>query len=208
VECADARSFVRAIVPDGAADRSQQSAPAERHRCPAQELFDLLLDATADGIMDMDLAAGGVAYSPRWLALLGYDEHEHAATPELWRRLSHPDDVPAVEAALGDHQQNYWPFAHTWRMRHRTGEWRSVLGRAVTLREADGRPRRTVMVCSDVTEQARVEQQLQTLSTAVPALLETLSTCRKLLEQCRTRPLDPDEWEAFLALKQPGLTLL
>jgi PAS domain-containing protein len=193
-------------MPEGANRRSPSAATADAG-CAAPQLLDLLLDATAEGIMDMDLRAGSVSYTPRWLALLGYNENEHRATPDLWRELSHPDDVAGVEVALADHQRDYWPFAHTWRMRHRAGEWRSVLGRAVTLRDQDGCPVRTVMVCGDVTDQVRVEQRMQELAAAVPALLETLAECRDLLERCLTRPLTPAEWEAFL-LKQPKLRLL
>jgi PAS domain-containing protein len=57
----------------------------------AAELLDLVLAATNDGIMDWNTVTGVVAYSGRWKALLGYEEHELLDSPSLWRELSHPD---------------------------------------------------------------------------------------------------------------------
>jgi PAS domain-containing protein len=91
---------------------------------PPGEMSELILAATNDGIMDWDLVHGTVHYSERWKTLLGFEDHELADTPSLWQDLSHPEDLPGAEALLRDHVENLWPFAHTWRMRHKNGGWR------------------------------------------------------------------------------------
>ncbi len=126
----------------------------------AQSMLDLILAATNDGIMDWDLVSGLVTYSERWKALLGFEAHELADTPTLWRDVSHPDDLPGTETQLRDHIENLWPFAHRWRMRHKNGGWRWSLCRAVTVHDDGGVPIRCVAIFTDVTDQVLAEQRL------------------------------------------------
>jgi PAS domain S-box-containing protein len=127
---------------------------------PAQDMLDMVLAATNDGIMDWDLVSGSVTYSERWKAMLGYEAHELLDLPSQWRALSHPDDLPVTEALLRDHIENQWPFAHTWRMRHKSGTWRSSLCRAVTVHDQPGVPIRCVGIFADVTDQVLAEHRL------------------------------------------------
>lgn len=133
--------------------------------------LDLLMQATADGVLDWDLERRRARYSERWKALLGYEPDELADDVSLWRRLSHPDDVLETEALLKQHHESFWPFQHTWRMQHRTGEWRWVFGRAASQYDDDGVPVRTVVVFSDVTDRVRAEDRHKALASAIPDTL-------------------------------------
>ena len=137
------------------------------------EMLDLILAATNDGIMDWDLINGTMHYSQRWKALLGFEDAELTDAPALWRGLTHPDDLPVVEALLRDHIENLWPFAHTWRMRHKNGDWRWSLCRAVTLHGPGGIPRRCVGIFTDVTEQVLTAQRLTDLTRRNELLLSS-----------------------------------
>jgi signal transduction histidine kinase len=128
---------------------SQKQLP---HDPPAEDdgqLLELLLSATNDGFVDWDLTTGTARYSPRWKMLLGYEEHELAETPALWKSLSHPDDLPRVEELMRDHIENVWPFSHRWRLRHRNA-------------------RRAVSVYTDITDQVRAEERYRALATGIP----------------------------------------
>ncbi|MBC8133137.1 MAG: PAS domain S-box protein [Deltaproteobacteria bacterium] len=129
----------------------------------SSSLLNLILAATNDGVMNWNFVDGTIAYSERWKSLLGYENHELLDAPGLWRDLSHPDDVEEADALLGDHFENLWPFAHTWRMRHKNGDWRWALCRAVTIRDARGAPVRCVGVFTDVTDQVLAERRLAEL---------------------------------------------
>ena len=135
------------------------------------ELLELLLEATTDGVMDWDLVSGVVQYTARWKLLLGYELTGLEDKPTLWRDLSHPDDLPRVVEALSDHLENFWPFNHTWRMKHASGEWRWVFCRAVTSRSAQASPLRLVGVFSDITDRIRAEERQRALASAIPDLL-------------------------------------
>ena len=148
---------------------SQGAPPLVDDRAPravatdSGTLLNLILAATNDGVMDWNLVEGTISYSERWKGLLGYETHELLDTPLLWRDLSHPEDGLEAEALLRDHVENLWPFAHTWRMRHSTGDWRWLLCRAVTVQDDQGVSRRCVCVFTDVTDQVLSEQRMAEL---------------------------------------------
>ena len=129
----------------------------------AATLLHLLLAATNDGFMDWNLVTGSIHYSERWKALLGYEDHELVSTPSLWREMSHPEDLSEANALLIDHTGSLWPFAHTWRMRHKSGEWRWCLCRALTLHDNNSVPLRCLCVFTDVTEQVQAERRMAEL---------------------------------------------
>jgi PAS domain S-box-containing protein len=132
------------------------------------DFLDLLLSATNDGYVDWDLVAGTVTYSPRWKTLLGYEPHELGDHPDLWRQMSHPEDLARADELFRDHLEEMWPLSHRWRMRHRNGDWRWVLCRAATIRDDDARPVRMVSVYTDVTEQVRTEERYRALANGTP----------------------------------------
>jgi PAS domain S-box-containing protein len=136
-------------------------------------LLDPILAATNDGVMDWDVTRGTIAYSDRWKALLGYEAHELVDTPSLWQDLSHPDDRAEAASMLREHIESLWPFAHTWRMLHKNGDWRWSLCRAVTLQGPDNAPSRCVCVFTDVTDQVLAEKRLSELTHRIELLLNS-----------------------------------
>lgn len=148
---------------------SQPNRPHDAFPGDDGSLVELLLAATNDGVLDWDLTRRTASYNARWKLLLGYELEELEDSPELWRTLSHPDDLPLVDQLLAEHLERPWPFSHTWRMRHRNREWRWILCRAVTLRHPQhGTPMRLVAAFSDVTDQVRADERYRALALASP----------------------------------------
>jgi PAS domain S-box-containing protein len=189
IDSSDPGALTTGEVP-GTAGRA---AGAEEARA---EILTLLLDATTDGIMDWDFRSGIIRYTDRWKLLLGYEPQALVDSPTLWSDLSHPEDLPGMREVLTDHLENYWPFSHTWRMRHENGEWRWVLCRAATLRDEQMQPTRLVAVFSDITDRIRAEQRHRALALAIPDLLLRLDTDGLLAD---IKPADGE--------LPPGLTL-
>ncbi|TGR73233.1 hypothetical protein EN836_34315, partial [Mesorhizobium sp. M1C.F.Ca.ET.193.01.1.1] len=52
----------------------------------------LALERAHLGLWDWNLSTGDCYYSPTWSKMLGYEEGELANTPDLWLKLTHPDD--------------------------------------------------------------------------------------------------------------------
>jgi diguanylate cyclase (GGDEF)-like protein/PAS domain S-box-containing protein len=116
--------------------------------------------AANDGLWDFDAQGNDVYFSPRWRAMLGYDEADLKGGLD-WRGLVHPDDISRVQALIRDHVANKTPiFESVHRMRHRSGEWRWVISRAKAQLDEHGRLLRLVGVELDITERKLYEEAL------------------------------------------------
>ena len=116
--------------------------------------------AANDGLWDFDVEGSDVYFSPRWRAMLGYDEADLKGGFD-WRSLVHPDDMSRVQSQIRDHVAAKTPiFESVHRMRHRNGEWRWVISRAKAQLDAHGRLLRLVGVELDITERKLYEEAL------------------------------------------------
>jgi PAS domain S-box-containing protein len=120
----------------------------------SKERFDSILEATNDGIWDWDIVTNAVYFSPRWRAMLGYQDDEGKVSFSSWRKLIHYDDVEEVladlQAFLGGSEQSY---SRTFRMLHKNGEYRWILSRGHVLRDDNGNGYRMIGADTDITEQ-------------------------------------------------------
>jgi diguanylate cyclase (GGDEF)-like protein/PAS domain S-box-containing protein len=125
-----------------------------------EERNELALYSANDGLWDFDTLNNRVYLSPRWKAMLGYDEVDAGEAPD-WRTLVHSDDMSRVQAAIRDHVAGKTPiFESLHRMRHATGEWRWVISRAKARVDDKGRLLRLVGVELDITERKLYEEAL------------------------------------------------
>jgi PAS domain S-box-containing protein len=128
----------------------------------SEERYALIARATNDGVWDWDVSAGTVYYSPRWKAMLGYEDAEIGRTPGEWLDRVHPDDrkelSAAIAAQLGGASA---PLEVRHRIRTRSGDHRWVLCRALTVVDDAGCPSRVVGVLIDLSEQKALEEQLR-----------------------------------------------
>jgi diguanylate cyclase (GGDEF)-like protein/PAS domain S-box-containing protein len=132
----------------------------QRHLRDLEERNELALYSANDGLWDFDTINNRVYLSPRWKAMLGYDEADVGQAPD-WRTLVHSDDMSRVQAAIRDHVAGKTPiFESMHRMRHATGEWRWVISRAKAKVDDKGRLLRLVGVELDITERKLYEEAL------------------------------------------------
>jgi diguanylate cyclase (GGDEF)-like protein/PAS domain S-box-containing protein len=132
----------------------------QRNLRDLEERNELALYSANDGLWDFDTLNNRVYLSPRWKAMLGYDEADVGRAPD-WRTLVHSDDMSRVQAAIRDHVAGKTPiFESMHRMRHATGEWRWVISRAKAKVDDKGRLLRLVGVELDITERKLYEEAL------------------------------------------------
>jgi diguanylate cyclase (GGDEF)-like protein/PAS domain S-box-containing protein len=125
-----------------------------------EERNELASFSANDGLWDFDTLNNRVYLSPRWKAMLGYDEAQVGQAPD-WRLLVHSDDMSRVQAAIRDHVAGKTPFFESMhRMRHASGEWRWVVSRAKALVDDKGRLLRLVGVELDITDRKLYEEAL------------------------------------------------
>jgi PAS domain S-box-containing protein len=130
-------------------------------RRQAEERLALAIAGSNEGIWDWDRNADTVYLSPRWKEIIGYADHELANDLSEWRTRIHPDDQGQVQAArdsffAGDATH----FVIEYRLRHKDGSYRWVMGRGTCLRDADGRPYRMAGSHADITERKAMEREL------------------------------------------------
>jgi diguanylate cyclase (GGDEF)-like protein/PAS domain S-box-containing protein len=125
-----------------------------------EEREPLAQDCAHEGLWDFDVERSDTRFSPAWRAMLGYADDALQGAVD-WRSLVHPDDMPAVHAAMREHVAGNTPrFESVHRMRHRDGSWRWVSSRARATVTAQGRLSRVVGVELDITAQRDYEDAL------------------------------------------------
>ncbi|AWB24111.1 PAS domain S-box protein [Methylobacterium currus] len=145
-----------------------------------------------------------------------------------WLSTLHPDDRNTVEALWRACCLSGTPLDATYRVRHRNGQYRWMLGRAVPLENAEGAIREWVGTMADIDEQVRAAEALRTseerlrLAMAAAEMMTwdidlstrevTCSEIGESLMGVTTGPLDeflamilPEDLPAVLASLEPAL---
>jgi PAS domain S-box-containing protein len=123
----------------------------ERFRAIANSIDQLIWATQADGYHDY--------YNQRWYEYTGVPEG--TTDGEAWNGMFHPDDQ--------EHAWSVWrhclatgePYHIEYRLRHRSGEYRWVLGRAQPVRDEDGRIKRWFGTCTDIHDFKQAQDALR-----------------------------------------------
>lgn len=127
----------------------------------SQERYVLAVHGANDGLWDWDLRTNHIYFSPRWKAMLGYEEPEIGNTPEEWFSRVHPDEADWLKVQITAHlkgQTRHLELEH--RMRHRDGSYRWMLSRGLAVRDGERQPYRMAGSQTDITERKQAENQL------------------------------------------------
>lgn len=133
------------------------------------------VEGSGDGMWDWDVSAGTVLLSPQWKAMLGYAVEEIGSGLEEWSKRVHPEELPAVMAALNDHLEGRKPeYASEHRVLCKDGTWKWILDRGIVVtRNEAGKPLRMIGTHHDVTERRQAEEALKASETRYRRLFET-----------------------------------
>ncbi|MGD8453205.1 MAG: PAS domain S-box protein [Phycisphaerae bacterium] len=125
----------------------------------------LALQGADLGTWDWDVTTGQLAFDDRCAEMLGYRREEIEPQAEAWRQRIHPDDRPAVQAALAAHLAGQTPAYETeHRLQHCSGDWVWVLDKGrVIERGPDGSARRVCGTHLDITDRKRAEAERERL---------------------------------------------
>jgi PAS domain S-box-containing protein len=189
-QAAAARLAASSAPPGPAIDEQPQSRELEQAKSAAEaseERLERVLAATQDGWWESDLLAGVTYHSARWWEIHGLEPDSLPVTPDLWRTLTHPDDVVAVERQLEQAFATRTPrHTLTTRIVHADGHLVPVRVRMLIQFDDDGWPIRISGTATDITELLRAEQmqdefvstvshELRTPLTAIGGALELLT---------------------------------
>lgn len=127
----------------------------------SEERYALAAHGANDGLWDWNLKRNEIYFSPRWKAMLGFEDNEIESSPDEWFNRVHDDDLGRVkmevEAHLGGLTRR---FENEHRMVHKDGTYRWMLSRGIAVPDADGKRQRMAGSFTDVTDRKQSEEQL------------------------------------------------
>ncbi len=119
----------------------------------SEERYSLAVSGSNDGIWDWNVAQNEVHYSPRWKAMLGYQEGDIGTSLDEWLNRIHCDDCDRFrDTFMGPASGDKANLRCEIRMIHRDGTFRWMFCRGVSVRDADGAVCRMAGSLSDITE--------------------------------------------------------
>jgi len=128
----------------------------------SEERLRITLNATNDGIWDLNIPTGITIFSPRWYSMLGYFPDELPALYTTWESLLHPDDLSLAVKKINEHiAQKNEGFSIEVRMLTKQGNYKWVLTRGKIVEWDDkGKPIRMVGTHTDISDRKLIEEKL------------------------------------------------
>jgi PAS domain S-box-containing protein len=141
----------------------RELAIKEEALAESQERLGFALEATNDGLWDVNMLTNEVYLSPRDCEILGFSFEEVHELIRQWDQLVNPEDLPRTHAALNAHLEGRARvFQVEQRLRMKSGDWKWVYTRGkVVARDSDGKALRMTGTHTDISAQKRAESDLQ-----------------------------------------------
>lgn len=146
-------------VRDEVVARTRDLTRANAALAESQERFQRAADGSSVGIWDWNVRTGEDYLSPRWKALLGYEDHELPNEVGSWTGQIHPDDASRVLTTVEAHLQHHKPYDIELRMRCKDGEYRWFHARGQATWDANGSPVRMAGSLVDVHARKLLEDE-------------------------------------------------
>jgi PAS domain S-box-containing protein len=131
----------------------------------SQERYELVAIGGNDGIWDWDMINNEIYISPRWKAVLGYEDFEIENKFGTRDSLIHPDDLITSEKTLKKYLAGETDvFENEIRLKHKNGEYRWILERGIALKNIDKKAYRLAGSITDITERKIMIEKLSEIN--------------------------------------------
>jgi PAS domain S-box-containing protein len=138
------------ISPQVKAEEALRESEA-KFRTIANAMPQMVWSTRADGYHDY--------YNEQWYNFTGMPVG--STEGELWNNMFHPDDQHRAWAQWQHSLETGETYEIQYRLRHRSGEYRWTLGRALPVRDTSGRITRWMGTCTDIHTQKLAEEELR-----------------------------------------------
>ena len=119
----------------------------------SEERYAVAMRGANDGLWDWNVTTNEVYWSPRWKAMLGYEEREIGAHPDEWLSRLHPEEAPRVKNTLNTYlATGIGHYESEHRLLHRNGTYRWMRCRGAAVTGDGGRVTRLAGSLTDITE--------------------------------------------------------
>ncbi|MGU3665951.1 PAS domain S-box protein [Methylobacterium sp. A49B] len=142
-----------------AAREAELAASERRFRVMTAAMPQMVWTTQPDGFHDY--------YNDRWYEFTGVP---YGTTDgEGWNDVFHPEDQDRAWARWRHSLATGEPYEIEYRLRHHSGAYRWTLGRAMPIRDAEGRIERWFGTCTDIDDLKRTEAEARKLAAIVEA---------------------------------------
>jgi len=125
----------------------------------SENRYALAMKGTNDGLWDYNVLTKELFLSPRAKEILGFDLGEISSDVEEWKSRIHPDDVDfVVQENIRCVRGETSSFEIEYRLRHKDGGYRWVLGRGASLKNDQGEVLRIAGAHTDITEHKQMRE--------------------------------------------------
>lgn len=142
-----------------AAQQASEAALRESER-----RYELVVNASHEGLWDWNLKTNSLYLSPRFLTLIGLDSSVDFINDrtESWFDLIHPDDLEMVQQEVDQHICGNSPhFECEYRLQHNDGSYLWVLSHGLAERDSTNQAIRMAGSLSDISDRKEAEHQLR-----------------------------------------------
>ncbi|MXQ12762.1 sensor domain-containing protein [Microvirga makkahensis] len=145
---------------------------AEQTFAESEERYRALVEATASMVWRAS-PDGRILRGWGWKEFCGQEPEEYEG--HGWLNVVHPEDYEAVTSVWCGALSSSQVAEKEFRVRHRSGDYRWVLSRAIPLKNADGAVREWVGTITDIHDQRRAQNTLRTSEERLRLAAETTS---------------------------------
>lgn len=127
-----------------------------------EDKWKLALDASGDGMWDLDVVSGKMSFSDQWRRIFGYTEDEITTVGE-WLNILHPDDNIAAHEAMSKYYAGATTvYSAELRYRCKDGNYKWILSRGVVVsRDDKGGVLRMIGTHKDINQRKMAEAELK-----------------------------------------------
>ena len=126
----------------------------------SEERLGMALQGAQLGLWDWDIKSGRLTVNRRFTEMIGYSQSEFEPHISALEAAIHPDDVSRVRDIWNEHLLGNAPYFVTeYRLRTKSGEWRSVLSSGRVVKE-DPSSERAVGISMDISGRKQMEKAM------------------------------------------------
>lgn len=129
----------------------------------SEERYEFALEASSEGIWDLDVSTNQVFFSSQSMKMLGFEEKDTVLSIDRWDNRIHPGDIEKYKRDIQVHFENRTPFyKNLQRVLTKDGTYRWILSKGKVIeRDILGNPLRVIGTHSDISRQIEKENELK-----------------------------------------------